>query len=50
MAVEGDGVATDDDELGAGVGQRQQEVAEVVGELDHVGGRGTKRQGVSRRV
>ena len=50
MAVEGDGVAAEHDELCTRIAELDEEVPEIVGELNHRSGRGTNRHGVSRRV
>ena len=50
MAVVGDGVTTDDHELGFHVGQRDEQVAEVVVEFDHDAARSMNRTGISPRV
>jgi hypothetical protein len=50
MAVVGDGMAADHHELGPGVVKLHEKVAEVLGQLDHAGRRGTNRQGMRSRV
>jgi hypothetical protein len=47
--MESQGMTADHHEVRAGIVQLDQEVAEVLGELDHRARNGTNRQGISRR-
>jgi hypothetical protein len=50
VSMEGDRMPAKDPELRLGVGQGDEEVAKVIGELDHVLGLGTNLQGIWSRV
>jgi hypothetical protein len=50
MPVERDGVPAEHHEVHRGVRELDQQIAKVVGELDHASRRGTKRTGISARA
>ena len=50
VAVECDGISADDDELGSCIVERDEQVSKILGKLDHVERRGTKRHGIWSRV
>jgi hypothetical protein len=50
MSVESDGVPTNHHELGACIAEGEQEIAKVVGKLDHVGALRTNLQGICARA
>ena len=50
MTVKSNRVATDHDKRGAGIMQREEEVAKIFGKLDHRSGQRTNLHGIVARV